>query len=116
MIFKGSGIMKFGERMKRVREEKNLTLEEMARVIGVTKATLSRYESGEIKEIPLNRVEAVANILSVSPEWLIGWTDERCRDVDEDMDLRYIKVMQSAKKSGIKPERLAALVEFLSKE
>ena len=30
--------MKFGERMKRVREEKNLTLEEMARVIGVTKA------------------------------------------------------------------------------
>jgi len=38
MIFKGSGIMKFGERMKRVREEKNLTLEEMARVIGVTKA------------------------------------------------------------------------------
>jgi len=48
----------------------------MARVIGVTKATLSRYESGEIKEIPLNRVEAVANILSVSPEWLIGWTDE----------------------------------------
>jgi len=26
--------MKFGERMKRVREEKNLTLEEMARVIG----------------------------------------------------------------------------------
>ena len=68
--------MKFGERMKRVREEKNLTLEEMARVIGVTKATLSRYESGEIKEIPLNRVEAVANILSVSSEWLIGWTDE----------------------------------------
>jgi hypothetical protein len=54
-------------------------------------------------------------MLNVSPEWLIGWSDERYKD-EEDMDLRYIKVMQSAKKSGIKPERLAALIEFLSKE
>jgi repressor LexA len=105
----------FGARMNRVREEKNLTLEEIAQKMGLTKATLSRYESGEIENIPLGRVEEIANILNVSPEWLIGWSDDRYVD-EEDIDLRYIKVMQSAKKSGIKPERLAALIEFLSKE
>jgi repressor LexA len=104
-----------GERMKRIREEKNLTLEEIGQKVGLTKATLSRYESGEIGNIPLGRVQDIANMLNVSPEWLIGWSDERYND-EEDMDLRYIKVMQSAKKSGIKPERLAALIEFLSKE
>jgi hypothetical protein len=52
----------------------------------------------------------------VSPEWLIGWSEERHREDEDNDDLKYIKVMQSAKKSGIKPERLAALIEFLSKE
>lgn len=106
----------FGGRMKRVREEKNLTLEEIAQIIGLSKGTVSRYENGEIENIPLGRVEEIANILDVSPEWLICWSDNRHRGIEEDADLKYIKVMQSAKKSGIKPDRLAALIEFLSKE
>lgn len=106
----------FGERMKRIREEKNLTLEEVAFNIGLSKGTVSRYENGEIDNIPLNRVEDIAKLFNVSPEWLIGWSEERYRENEDNDDLKYIKVMQSAKKSGIKPERLAALIEFLSKE
>lgn len=106
----------FGDRMKAIREEKNLTLEEVANKIGLSKGTISRYENGEIKNIPLNRVQDIADLFGVIPEWLTGWADERYRNNEDDMDLKYIKVMQSAKKSGIKPERLAALIEFLSKE
>jgi transcriptional regulator with XRE-family HTH domain len=106
----------FGERMKRIREEKNLTLEEVALKIGLSKGTVSRYENGEIDNIPLSRVEDIANLFKVSPEWLIGWSEERYREDEDNDDLKYIKVMQSAKKSGIKPERLAALIGFLSKE
>lgn len=38
--------MKFGEKLKQLRKEKDLTLDRMAEMCGVAKATLSRIENG----------------------------------------------------------------------
>ena len=39
--------MKFGQKLKIIREEQNLTQEDLAKMIGVSSKTISRYESGE---------------------------------------------------------------------
>ena len=39
----------FGKRLKQLRIETNRTQEEVSKEIKVTRATLSRYETGEIK-------------------------------------------------------------------
>ena len=37
----------FGERLRKLREEKRLTQEQLAKILGTTKATLSRYENNQ---------------------------------------------------------------------
>ena len=40
--------MNIGQRLKQLRDEKQLTQEDVGNIIGVTKATVNRYETGEI--------------------------------------------------------------------
>jgi len=41
--------MKFGQKLKILREERGLTQEDLSKMIGVSSKTISRYESGESK-------------------------------------------------------------------
>lgn len=63
------------ENIKNRRKSLNLTLLELSEIIGVTEATLQRYESGNIKNIPYDKIEAIAKALKTSPAALMGWED-----------------------------------------
>lgn len=68
--------MNIGERIKFKRLEKDMTLEDLAKITGVSKPTIFRYESGEIKNIPSDKIEKLAQGLNVSPGYLMGWEDD----------------------------------------
>ncbi len=68
--------MKTGERIRRFRHRAGLTLEELAGLVGTSKQTVYRYESGEIENIPRARIEAIAKALHQSPAALMGWEEE----------------------------------------
>ena len=57
--------------IKQKRKEKGLTLEEVAKVVGVTKATVSRWENGFIKNIKNDKIGSLCNLLNISPNILI---------------------------------------------
>ncbi len=59
------------------REHLNLTLEAVARSVGVSAATVSRWESGEIKNLRRDKIAALAEVLEVSPGYLMGWEDSQ---------------------------------------
>lgn len=65
----------FGDRMKQIRNRKGITLDEIAKAIGRTEATVQRYESGNIKNLDNVIIEKIAKILRVQPQYLMGWTD-----------------------------------------
>lgn len=65
-----------GERIELRRKQLGLTLDDIAREIGVAKSTIQRYESGNIENIKLPVIEAIANFMSVNPSWLCGKTDD----------------------------------------
>ena len=65
---------KIGQRMKEVRNRKQITLKEIAEGINKTEATVQRYESGKIN-MDNAVVEQIAKILRVQPQYLMGWTD-----------------------------------------
>ena len=67
--------MNVGERIKFLRKTIGLTLDDLSRTTGVSRQTLSRYETGVIKSIPSNRIEALAQALNTSPAYLMGWDD-----------------------------------------
>lgn len=63
----------FGKRLKSFRENKGYTLEEAAKRLHSTKQTVYRYEAGIIKDIPYDRIIALANIYGVEPWQIMGW-------------------------------------------
>lgn len=55
-----------GRCIKAARLAKGLTLEELGAKVGVTKATIQRYESGYIKKINPDKLQPLANALGIS--------------------------------------------------
>lgn len=69
--------MSKGERIRSLRKEKGITQIEMAALLHTTKQTISKYEKGIVTNIPSDRIEALARILGTTPEYILGWDQER---------------------------------------
>lgn len=73
--------MRTGENIRRHREALRLSLEDVAGQVGISRQTLSRYETGKITNIPQENIEALAKVLQTTPSTLVGWTDHRASDL-----------------------------------
>lgn len=65
-----------GRRIEQRRKSLGLTLDDVAREIGLAKSTVQRYEKGTIETIKLPVIEAIAKKLKVNPSWLCGKTED----------------------------------------
>lgn len=63
--------------IKNLRTERNLTQEEVGKIIGASKQTLHKYENGIITNIPQDKIEALANLFDVSPAYIMGWEENK---------------------------------------
>lgn len=59
------------------RKELGLTLKQVADALGVAESTVSRYESSEIRNMGIDKIEALAKVLAVKPSYLMGWEDTK---------------------------------------
>lgn len=71
--------IEIGQRIKQRRKALNISVVDIANHTGLSKATIHRYESGDIKDIKLPILEKVATILDVEPAWLIGKSENTTR-------------------------------------
>ena len=53
-----------GKRMRLARINKQKTLEDIAKAVGVSRQTIQRYESGVIGNIPYDKIEGIAKALN----------------------------------------------------
>lgn len=76
----------FGERIKRIRENKKLTQREFAQMVGVTAATVNSWEkSGKFPSVDM--AAKIADIFDVSLDWLCGIEDKAARKMETYGDL-----------------------------
>ena len=66
--------MSFESKLRKLRENKNLTQEELAKLVGVSLKTISRYEMGESKPRYRKIYDKLAEVLDTSHDYLV--TDE----------------------------------------
>jgi len=64
--------MPFAEKVRVKRQELRLTQAELAKKARLTQATVSRIESGEVKELKSEAVRRLAKALQVSVDYLVG--------------------------------------------
>ncbi|MBZ0312295.1 helix-turn-helix domain-containing protein [Clostridium butyricum] len=69
-------INSIAENVKHRRMELKLSYQDLASKTGLSKSTLQRYESGAIKNIPLDKFQLLADALEIDPEILLGLNKE----------------------------------------
>ncbi len=67
--------MDIGLKIKNKRKELNLTMLEVAQKTGVSEATVSRWESGDIANMRRDKIVALAAALQVTPAYLMELED-----------------------------------------
>ena len=99
--------MNIHDNLKKLREEHNLTLEEVGKRVGTTKQTIKRYESGEISAIPYDRIVLLAKCYNVTPSSIMGWEDKNDIIESADIDTELILMDEQIKEYAIKLSKLS---------
>ena len=95
--------MLLSEILKSRRAALGYTLLEIANKMGVSEATVQRWESGVIKSIKYDKIEKLASVLDVDPAALMGWEDEKPPEPDGDQDfLLLLSKMSTEEKEQLK--------------
>lgn len=95
--------MKANEVMKFRRQELGLTQKEVAARVGVTEATVSRWESGDIKNMKRENIATLARVLDIPPAVIMDWETfdaeeaERRRIVKEFTDYLNVASFENIK-------------------
>lgn len=67
--------MEVNERIKYRRKQLGLSAEQVAERMNVSPSTVYRYESKDIKNMSIDKLEPIANALQTTPAYLMGWSD-----------------------------------------
>ena len=68
--------MSVGLRIKLAREQRNMTLEDVAKLCDTTKQTIYKYENEIVTNIPYDKIVLLTKALDVSPSYLFGWNED----------------------------------------
>ena len=61
------------DRIKARRKELCLSADQVAAALGVSRATVYRYESAEIEKLPAVVLKPLSEVLHTTPAYLMGW-------------------------------------------
>nr|DAO26165.1 MAG TPA: transcriptional repressor DicA [Caudoviricetes sp.] len=67
--------MTIGDRIRAKRQDLGLSVDELAARLGKNRATVYRYENGDIENLPVGVLEPLATALETTPAYLIGLVD-----------------------------------------
>ncbi len=68
--------MDMGQKIKNLREQKGMTLEELGNQVGVGKSTVRKWETGMIANMKRDKIAKLAKALDSDPSYLMGWSDD----------------------------------------
>lgn len=95
--------MKIGEKIKYRRNELGMSADDLAEKMGVNRATIFRYENGDINNMYLDKLEPLAKALGVTPGYFLSdKTDDDkflLNDTEKQIIIAYRKAEEWQKKS-----------------
>ena len=68
--------MTIGDRIRDRRQELGFSVDELAARLGKNRATVYRYENGDIEKLPVAILEPLASALETNEAYLIGLVDD----------------------------------------
>ena len=102
--------------LKQRRIELNLTMAEVADKVGVSEATISRWESGDIANMRRDKIVLLAKALHVSPSFIMGSEDNNGSDNrDSELSGVYFSLAKNAQDEGIDPNDILLAIDMIKR-
>ena len=91
-----------GKLIKRKRLEKGLTLEKVAKTVGVGKSTVSKWERGAILNMKKDKLDALSLILDIDPLSFIYGISDKNKEYSEQITPKelYVEVKKLVSKTA----------------
>lgn len=104
--------MTIGQKIKKLRKRLNMSVDDLAEKLGKNRATIYRYEKGDIENLPLDVLEPLAKALDTTPGYLMGWEEDRNNNsLHNDVDIHLIDTVGTTIKK-LRLKRNLTLEEF----
>ena len=71
--------------IKETRNDKHLTQEDLAKKIGINASTLSRWETGDIKNMRRKHIAKLSEVLNIPIETLMGWDSYSLKNITKNI-------------------------------
>ena len=116
--------MTLGKKLKMLRLERGLSLQEFANIFGLGKTTVANYERDDRKP-DYEMIAKFCDFFGVSSDYLLGRTDDtRTVRVDGEelpkelrqLGVDYIEVIKEMKEKGLSPEYIKRIVDAIQSD
>lgn len=87
--------MNVGQRIKARRKELGMSVETLAKRLGVHSTTIYRYESGYIEKLDSAKLEPIADALYTTPAHLMGWATKESNPEPEPPQRRKWRMLSA---------------------
>lgn len=98
-----------GEKIKQLRQNKKMSISELAEKAGVAKSYLSSIERGLQTNPSIQFIEKISVVLEISVNDLVREDDV---PTAEELDDDWLKIVQEAMESGVTKEQFRDFLEF----
>jgi transcriptional regulator with XRE-family HTH domain len=112
---KNSSVEKFSERLRALRAEFNMVQQDVADLSGLSKPTISRFESGK-KTPSRESVEKLSGIFKVSSDYLLGISDSRYSNINGLLVIKEDLMGLALRIEQLDPINREYIVKLLEKE
>ncbi|GLB59931.1 helix-turn-helix domain-containing protein [Cytobacillus sp. NCCP-133] len=96
-----------GDRVKKLRQEKKMSMSELAEQAGVAKSYLSSLERNLQTNPSIQFLEKIAGVLNVPVDHLIHEQINR-----DELDSEWMKIVKEAMESGVSKEQFKEFLDF----
>lgn len=110
--------MTIGQRIKLRRKELGMSADELGQKIGKNRATIFRYENGDIEKLPVDNLKPIAEALLTTPQVLMGWEEKTAAENGNGMSEAKLQLLDIAENcTEEEAERLLQMMKlFLNKQ
>lgn len=75
--------MSIGKKIRELREQRGMSLEDVAKLCGTTRQTIYKYENEIVTNIPYDRIVLLLTALNADPTDLFDWPENKKSSSDE---------------------------------
>lgn len=97
------------DRLRVLREEANLTQEELSQKIGIKRARYAKYETGE-NPLSGDIINKLADFYGVTTDYLYGRSHLPTEELRE-KGLEYVGLFEEFERKGLSPEKVRELID-----